>query len=88
MWHHSSQCFCGAAASVFLLEDGASEPGLAIKGGTVPVSREREGMEDSSIDGSKDSPMLRPTHCCNCSSPFQVWYSDVASQRQSSLQLC
>lgn len=50
--------------------------------------RESGGMEDSRIDWSKDCPTLRPTHCRNCSSPLQVWYSDAASQCQSSLQLC
>lgn len=51
VWHHRSQCFRGPAASVFLLEDGASEPGLAIKGGAVPVSKEKAGaMEDNRMN--------------------------------------
>lgn len=50
--------------------------------------REREETEDTNIDVRKDSLMLWPAHCCNCFASFQVWYSDAASQCQSSLQLC
>lgn len=50
-------------------------------------AKKKRGKEGSIIDGTKDSEMLRPSYCLNCSLLFQVWYPDTSSQCQSSLQL-